>query len=266
MSVLGDTLTQIAAEKGGIIKPDTPVVIAPQKEEAIVVLEQIARERHAPITVLGNDIHFSRLSYSLASQSLRIFSSNGIGPVDLNISLGGEHQVENAAVAYASLKVASKLGLEKLNNEVISRGFDHVNWPGRFEILQFSPPLVVDCAHNRDSALKLRKTIDEYFPDKPLTLVFGASDDKDIQGMFSELMPRVHQMIAVKSFHPRSIETDVLVNFASGYGKPISIIPDVADAVFEALKLAGSDGMVLVTGSIFVAAGARIAWLSRRLS
>jgi dihydrofolate synthase / folylpolyglutamate synthase len=262
-AVLGDTLAKIAAEKGGIIKFGVPVVIAPQVQEARSVINQIAAECQAPLTVLGDDIHYDRLTFSLFGQSLRIFSSNGMGPVDLEIAMDGSFQVENAAVAYAALRVASERGLEKLNDQTIAQGFKQAKWPGRFEILQLTPPLVVDSAHNRDSAMKLRRALDEYFPDLPVTLVFGASEDKDIEGMLAELMPRVQTMIAVKSFHPRSIETETLVRTAQSFGKQVLVIPDVADAVIEAVNITPANGMVLVTGSIFVASGARIAWLSR---
>jgi dihydrofolate synthase / folylpolyglutamate synthase len=262
-AVLGDTLALIAAEKGGIIKNGIPVVVAPQTDEARSVLERIAEEKQAPLTILGKDICFNRLAFSLAGQSFRITTSNGAGPVDLDLALDGAHQVENAAVAYAALGIAAHQGLARLNDCAIVQGFKHVKWPGRFEVLQISPVVLLDCAHNRDSASKLRRALDEYFPGKPVTLVFGASEDKDIQGMLAELMPRVHTLVVVKSFHPRSIDTNPLVHLAESYGKPVVVIPDVADAIFEAISMTGQDGLVLVTGSIFVVAGARIAWLSR---
>jgi len=263
MAVLGDTLSQIAAEKGGIIKENTPVVIAPQRAEAREVLEKIAYERKAPLTRVGQDIDYTRISFSLGNQSFRVFSENGIGPIDLDISLDGAHQVENAAVAYTALKIAEIHCLDRLTNHSIAAGFKDIVWSGRFETLQTTPPVVVDCAHNRDSAAKLRQALDEYYPGKPVILVFGASEDKDIQGILTELVSRVAHMVAVKSFHPRSIETEILVQHGNQLGVPVTVIPDVADAIFSALDMTGPDGMVLVTGSIFVAAGARIAWLDR---
>jgi dihydrofolate synthase/folylpolyglutamate synthase len=106
------------------------------------------------------------LGFKPGEQSLRIYPANGIGPVDLEISLDGAHQVENAAVAYAALSTAAQQGLEKLEDQTIAEGFKQVKWPGRFEILQEKPTVVLDCAHNRDSAAKLRCTLDDYFPDE----------------------------------------------------------------------------------------------------
>ena len=119
---------------------------------------------------------------------------------------------------------------------------------------------MIDSAHNRDSALKLRQALDDYFPGYPVILVFGASEDKDIAGMFAELMPRIEQVIAVKSFHPRAADPDMLVELAQKYDRPVQVIPDVADALGAAVQMANPGKVVLVAGSIFVAAGARIAW------
>ena len=138
-------------------------------------------------------------------------------PTRLSIPLLGYHQVENAATAYAALQVARSSGLA-ISQEAIRTGFSRVYWPARLEILQRFPPVLVDSAHNRDSALKLRLALDDYFPGQPIILIFGASEDKDIDGMFAELMPRVKQVVATRSFHPRAIEPEELVTLAHGMG------------------------------------------------
>jgi dihydrofolate synthase/folylpolyglutamate synthase len=120
--------------------------------------------------------------------------------------------------------------------------------------------VILDCAHNRDSALKLRLTLDEYYPGKSIIMIFGASEDKDIQGMFAELMPRVKELIAVKSFHPRAIEPGILVEMAQNFGHQVFCIVNIPEAIEKALQLVGKDGLVLVTGSIFVVAEARKYW------
>ncbi len=272
--ILGETLALIAGEKAGIIKEGVPVVIAPQQSEARLVLERVAQERSSPLYEVGREFLFSALSHTLDGQSLLVWAAsdqlkvdayleNGqpLGPASarLEIPLLGYHQVENAATAYAALQIFRRRSLP-LSDEHIRLGFSQVDWPARFELLRRDPPVIIDCAHNRDSALKLRLTLDDYFPTHPVILVFGASEDKDIEGMFTELLPRVRQVIVVKSFHPRAADPDILVELIHRFGKPAEIIPDVAEGLGEALRLAGSEAAVLVTGSIFVAAGARIAW------
>lgn len=261
--ILGETLAEIAGEKAGIIKPSVPVVISPQKEEARQVIIRIAAERSAPLIEVGKDYHFAPLEHSLDGQSLRIWMDNDRrSGENLNIPLLGVHQVENAATAYAALQVFSQKALP-VTDRMVKRGFADTSWPGRFEVLRRDPPIVVDSAHNRDSALRLKQALDDYFPGFPIVMVFGASEDKDIAGMFAELTPRVQEIVATKSFHPRAIEPEHILEIASHFGKPVKIVEDIPDAVEEALRLAGDTKLVLVTGSIFVVAATREAWMAR---
>jgi dihydrofolate synthase/folylpolyglutamate synthase len=274
--LLGDTLAEIAGEKAGIIKPGVPVVLAPQKDEARLMIEQIARELNAPLILIGRDYLFSPVARSLESQTLFVWpaseqwhidayiESGGSlewEPVRLTIPLLGYHQVENAATAYTTLQVARSAGLE-ISETAIRAGFAKVVWPGRFEILQRDPPVIVDSAHNRDSALKLRLALDDYYPGYPIVLIFGASEDKDIRGMFTELLPRVRQVVATRSFHPRAIEPEKLIELAHQFGVPAREVPEVEVALEEAQLLAEGEAVVLATGSIFVAAAVRETWFA----
>ena len=275
---LGTTLAEIAAEKGGIIKAGVPVVVAPQKEEARRVLEHIAEQRHAPLVQVGRDYLYAQFSHSLnGGQSFLVWplseqvmvdeyvESGGLQewePTRLNIPLLGYHQVENAATAYTVLQVARTHGIP-IKEAAIHQGFKDARWPGRFEVLQRQPPVVVDSAHNRDSALKLRLALDDYYPGQPVILVFGASEDKDIDGMFAELMPRVRQVVATRSFHPRAMDPHILVDLAHRYGRAAQAFDTVEDAIDTAIQLAEGEAMILVAGSLFVAAAARQVWFQR---
>jgi dihydrofolate synthase/folylpolyglutamate synthase len=276
--VLGDTLSEIAGEKGGIIKHGVPVVLAPQEDEARQVITRIAAEKEAPLIQIGQDYLFTLLSHSLDGQSFYIWTqveqpavneyieSDGLygqPPTSLMVPLLGYHQVVNAATAYAALQTARSVGIE-IRDDDIRRGFANVVWPGRFEVLRRNPPVVLDSAHNRDSAHKLRQTIDEYFPDYPVILVFGASEDKDINGMFAELLPRVESVIATQSIHPRAMDPARLVELAIPFGLPARAIPRIEDALHEALEIGQNGYLVLVTGSLFIVAGAQHAWQEKR--
>lgn len=276
--LLGDTLTQIAGEKAGIIKPGIPVVLAPQEEEARQVIEEISAERGSPLIQVNKDYLYAQLGRSLLDQTMMVWSADEQPLVDryieagglmeweptrLSIPLPGYHQIQNAATAYAALQTVNKNGLS-VNVNAIQEGFSRTIWPGRFEILQSTPPVVIDAAHNRDSARKLRLTLDDYFPGRAAVLVFGASEDKDIEGMFAELMPRIDEVIATKSYHPRAIDPEKIVEVAHHYGRHAVIVSDVADALEKSLQNSAGEKLVLVTGSIFVVAGAREAWLARK--
>ena len=275
---LGNTLAKIATEKAGIIKPGVPIVLEPQKSEARIVVERIAEKRGSQLVQVGKDYLFAPLHRSLDGQTLLVWSpgeqemvdeyieSGGVKewePTKLSIPLLGFHQVENAATAYVALKTASTRGLP-ITELAIQEGFAETKWPGRFEILRKNPPIVIDSAHNRDSAAKLRTALDDYFPGLPVIMVFGASNDKDVEGMFTELMPRVSQVIVTKSYHPRAMDLDKLGEIARRFGKPVKVIDAVEDAIEDAINSADGDYLVLATGSIFIAAGARDTWLTKK--
>jgi len=256
--LLGDTLAEIAGEKSGIIKPGIPVVSSPQQEEARLVIEQIADEKSSPLFQVGRDLLYKEIEHSLEKQSFNLWSPGDEkdSKISLSIPLLGSHQVVNAVTAYAALDTFRKKGFV-INDNAIKRGFANVFWPGRFEIAQQSPPIILDCAHNRDSALKLRLTLEEYFPGKKSLLIFGASEDKDINGMLKELMPIVEEVMVVKSFHTRGIEQEKLLKLAKSYGQPVNIVEHIPEAIETALQRSSDRTVVVVTGSIFVVAEAR---------
>jgi dihydrofolate synthase/folylpolyglutamate synthase len=158
--LLGESLAEIAGEKSGIIKPGVPVVVSPQQEEARRGIERIAKERSSPLFQVGRDVLYEEIEHSLEKQSFDLwFPERGNETrITLSIPLLGSHQVVNAATAYAALDIFRKNGYI-INENAIKRGFADVFWPGRFELAQQSPPVILDCAHNRDSALKLRITL-----------------------------------------------------------------------------------------------------------
>ncbi|GAB4402094.1 MAG: folylpolyglutamate synthase/dihydrofolate synthase family protein [Anaerolineales bacterium] len=273
--ILGDTLAKIAGEKAGIIKPGHPIVLAPQRMEAYQAVAQIAAQRAAPLIEVGRDWLYAQDSHTLDGQSFLVWradeqpqvnafiESGGLyewEPTRLSIPLLGHHQVQNAATAYAALQTARGEGLA-LREDDIRRGFAQTVWQGRFEVLQRYPPVVIDSAHNRDSALKLRLALDDYFPGQPVILLYGASEDKDIPGMFAELLPRVRRVIATQSTHPRAANSERLVALAHQAGCSARSIPDFLQAFAVARQIAAQQqAVLLVTGSIFIAAAARQVW------
>jgi dihydrofolate synthase/folylpolyglutamate synthase len=262
--VLGKTLAEIAREKAGIIKPGVPVVMAPQENEAKIVIERIAKEKSAQLIQVGRDIYGEQLSHSLQGQFIRVWRPEDEKETSkiLSIPFLGSHQVDNATTAYAALDIFSQRQF-KVNQHAIELGFSTTFWPGRFEVIEKSPPIILDCAHNRDSALKLRLTFEEYFPGKKAILIFGALEDKDVEGMYAELLPVIRELILVKSVHPRANETSKLVELTIPYHLPFTVIEHIPDALDKAVELAIDNLVVLVTGSISVVAEARKYWESK---
>lgn len=276
VNVLGNTLSEIAREKAGIIKQGRPVVLAPQVHEARQVILSMASEKGCSITQVGKDFLFAALAHSLEAQILAVWPAADQSMVDdfiqsggrseweptrLTIPLLGYHQVENSATAYSALQVARSLGV-KISEAAIKTGFQDVKWPARFEVLRRNPPIVIDSAHNRDSALKLRLTLDDYLAGLPVILVFGASEDKDIEGMFQELLPRVREVIATQSIHPRAIDPDKLVDLCHRFGKRAQSITPLEQAIKLAIEKSEGECAILAAGSVFIAAGIREIWFS----
>lgn len=274
MNVLGDTLAKIAFEKGGIIKNEIPVIVAPQKDEALLVLKKLAEERNSKLYLVGKDYLYAQAAKSLSGQNFFVWPKEDQKfvnefietagredwePTKLQIPLLGFHQVQNAATAYTTLMVLRQIGI-KISDVSIRKGFEKVEWPGRFEILNRRPFIVIDSAHNRESALRLRNAVDDYFPGIPVILVFGASEDKDIDGMLVELLPRVKIAITTKSIHPRAISPEDLVIKVNKMGVRAIPTQSLEEAFDKSLELAGKENLILVTGSIFVAGGMRDVW------
>jgi dihydrofolate synthase/folylpolyglutamate synthase len=277
--LLGHTLAEIAAEKGGIIKPTVPLVTAPQAPEALTVLEQIAQERGSALTLIGRDWLTRPGSRALAGQTFQIWSATdeaaltalhaqgralGWLPTTLETPLLGPHQIENAAVAYAALQVARTRGLP-LTEAAIAKGFARVRWPGRFEILGRAPWVVADGAHNHASAQRLAATARDYFPTQPLTLIFGASADKDVRGMLTELLDpsvNIHRVFLAQAAHPRACDPAELAALCHRLhpALPARVIPSVREALAEALATAAEDDVILGTGSLFLVAEIQAAY------
>lgn len=257
MAVLGDTLAKIAGEKAGIIKQGVPVVSAPQPEEALEVLERVAKEKDCQFILVGRDVKFERLESSLEGQSLRISDDLQHSTLNLQLPLLGEHQVQNAATAYTALKVS---GIE-ISDEAIQSGFSQVKWPARFEVVRRDPPVIFDSAHNQDSFEKLRGTLEEHFPGRPVYLIFGASEDKNIPGMFAEMKPKIRKLIVTRADHPRALEPERIIELADRAGLESEAVRPVESAFRRALDLSEKDGsIVLSAGSMFVTAEVMKAW------
>jgi len=254
--VLGDTLAKIAGEKAGIIKPGVPVVSSSQKDEALEVLDRIADERGCDLTLVGRDIEFKALSHSMEGQTLQLSTSN-LQPLKLTIPLLGEHQVENAAVAYAALKAS---GLD-VSDEAIQKGFESAKWRSRFEIARREPPVIFESAHNQDSFARMVQTLETYFPGRQVYLVLGASEDKNLAGMFAEMNTKIKKLIITRADHPRALEPEKIRQAAEQAGVESEAVEPVEAAFRRALELSKKDGsIVLSAGSMFVTAEVMTAW------
>ncbi len=281
MAILGETLARIAGEKAGIVKPGVPVVSAPQPAEALQVIEDTCARREAPLTLVGRDWIWERLepepgagAASLEGQRFRM-RARGPGQVDpgldpggqwldsLWIPLLGEFQLVNATTAVAALHQVPSLQ-EQLSEAIIRAGLRSVYWPGRFEILGKRPLVVVDSAHNGDSAKRLMAALRSYLRFERLTVVLGASADHVTSELLTAFLGGADRAIVTRSRHPRAAQPGWIRDRAAALGFTLETSEDVPRALASALSRAEAADLVLCTGSVFVAAEARAAWLARQ--
>jgi dihydrofolate synthase/folylpolyglutamate synthase len=251
--ILGNTLGEIAREKAGIIKSGCWVVISPQSEEAASVISDICREKEAKAVQVGKDITWHKIGGDLHQQSLII--KGRTSKYQVSIPLLGDFQLENAAAAVAALEILTSEGFA-ISAADIAQGLAQVKWPGRFQILQQHPTVVVDSAHNVASMKRLVNNIKAYFAHKRIFLVFGTSCDKDIPGIINELVPLSPQVIVTQASHSRAAPLPTLVAEFTKRGIEPETAGTVTEAISRALSLAGRTDIICITGSLFVVAEA----------
>lgn len=255
--LLGDNIVAIAGEKAGIIKPGAPVVTGPQPAEAMAVIERAAADAGTPLIRVGEDWRWEIRQITVDGLRLDIYGPGSTIKGAL-VPLAGEHQAVNATIAVA---LVHALGDPRISEETIRQGLARTYWPGRLEILAQRPTLLLDSAHNRDSATRLRNAL-RIFPHQRLILLFGASADKDIAGMLATLGEEAEAIILTRSFHPRAADPHRLYATASDLfpNKPLYLTEDAASGLELALALAADEDLILVAGSIFIVAAVREAW------
>ncbi len=252
-SILGDTLTEIAAEKGGIIKAGRPVVSAPQQPEARETLERIAAERGSQLLIGERDWRASG-----GSDSFQVRGPWG-DYTSLHSALTGRHQVENAATAIAASWVLGQRGIQT-NEDALRRGLATVKWPGRFEIIRTRPVVIVDGAHNVDSFERLAETLRDEYPHRRITLIAGIAADKDVEQMMRVMAPVSERIIATASRHPRAAKPERIVEAIAALDGPkpdVDTAEDVAGALRKALESADDQDVICASGSLYVVAEAR---------
>lgn len=259
--LLGHTLSLIAFEKAGIIKSGAPVVVGPQVPEAMAVIEDVANEVGARLWRVDEDWRYDILQSTDQGLILDIDGPD-VHFDDLHIPLIGDHQAANATVAVALIHALRNSDVF-ISEDAIRQGLAKTYWPGRLERLSRNPLVILDSAHNHQSAERLQKAL-ELFPHRRLILLFGASADKDIEGMLDVLARDADVIIVTRSFHPRAADAERLAQMAQTItpNTPVHITDDALPALQLADSLAQPDDLILITGSIFVVAAARESWLT----
>lgn len=242
--LLGDTLAKIAAQKAGIIKPDTMVVSAQQKSEAAQVIEDTCKEQHCTLQMV-DESKISNVHYGAEVQTFSYKTWENVA-----ISLAGSYQIKNAALALEGVEALRKLGYA-LSDQQVREGLLHTAWRGRFTTLRRDPTVIIDGAHNPAAALELKESLERYFPGKTLYFVMGMFKDKDYAQVIDLTAPLARHIITVETpGNPRAMPARELAEAVGKVNPSVEWADSVAHGVEKALAMAGKEDAVIVFGSL----------------
>lgn len=268
-AILGKTTAEIAANKAGIVTPGCICVLAPQRD-AIVreVVASICKERGAELVDVAQSCQFEPVERHLEGQT---FSWHNSGLTDkFSTHLLGDHQLENAATAITVANVLKSRGVAT-STSAIGEGLLEAALPGRFEVLPYAPEfagysdgdriVILDGAHNQDSAKALAKTIEQFFPDRKCVFIIGANRDKDVSSMWKELAHLNRTLIATRSDNPRAMNPEEIIDRITRQNSNAALHCHSATCIDEAFHVAcrsaGNADLICVTGSFYLVAEAR---------
>ncbi|MEW5783892.1 MAG: folylpolyglutamate synthase/dihydrofolate synthase family protein [Bacillota bacterium] len=276
--VLGHTIAEIAREKAGIIKPAVPLLTAAADPAALAVFQNRCRELNAPLYRVSSSSGVAGRGPLQAEEAVltafhergkiipdgQHFTYNGFYRRldDLFIPLRGAYQVTNAATALAALELLAAHGFT-INEPALRRGLAQTSWPGRLEVLDRAPLLIMDGAHNPAAAGELAAALPEYFSYRRLILILGIMADKDIEAILSPLLPLAHTLVLTRPELPRAADPHALADLIRQnfrFTGAIHIAPAVHRALALGRGLAGPADALLVTGSLYTVSEARAAF------
>lgn len=251
---LGNTLAEIAHEKAGIMRPNGTVVLLPQHPQVNDTIGREILERNArPVSAAKNmpPVTPGAGPYTGANEfPLELLG----GKIQIKFPLAGRHQLRNLALAITAAEELNNIGFRILPRH-IEVGVRGTRWPGRFDVLRPTPQgpeFVFDVAHNPAGAWALRSTLSTFYEDRPLTMIFGAMRDKAIQEIAEILFPLAERVIAARAETPRGATALEIAGLAQHTGAVVLQEETIAGALERARLLAGGNGVVVVTGSIYI--------------
>ena len=261
---LGTTPEQIAREKVGIIKPGAHVVSATQHPEVAAVVDGAVREQQGTCWVAGTDFAVEGRAVAVGGQSVTLrVGERELG--DVLLPLFGAHQADNAALALAAFAAFTGEAFERMDDEVLRHGLEAATVPGRLEIVQREPTVLLDGAHNPHGALAASRALAEAFAFGELVLVAGCMADKDIEAILGAFRAAVSHVVVTRAPTPRAASLERMRSAALAVwgdtGVVVEVAADLATALTLATAVAGAGDGVLVAGSLHTVGAARERYL-----
>lgn len=257
---LGETLEEIAENKVGILRPRSVLITAETKPRIVSLLQKKAVETQSKFIQIDNDYLVTLETSTLEGQVFTLKTHKRLMK-NLTIPLPGLHQLRNAICAIAAVE---SLETEyELTQEDIREGLTTVSWPGRFEIIEKEPTIILDGAKDAEAVEALVDTIKNFYPKKEIITILGISSDKTHDEMIKNLAEITHQFIITEHrIKDRTTRAKDLEKFASTTGIPTRIIKPVNRAIEYAKENSTQGQLILITGSVFLIGEAREYWVS----
>ena len=250
---LGATLELIAAEKAGILKPGSLAITGAQPP-ALGVIEAEARRQQIPLLRLGHEITYTAIDRDWGGLLVTVTTPSATYP-DLRVPVLGLHQAENTSLAVAGVDALRSRGWE-VSDGALKNGLAHTRWPGRLDVVDKDPIVLVDGAHNPAGLDRTLTAAAHLRHGKPMVVIFGVMQDKDLPAMLARLREAGVPVIFSGIDWHRAADPSEL---ATAYGDSSQVAATVSQALAMARQQVGKDGMVLVCGSIYLAGEAMTA-------
>ncbi|MBA4039726.1 MAG: bifunctional folylpolyglutamate synthase/dihydrofolate synthase [Planctomyces sp.] len=267
--VLGQTVGQIAAQKGGIFKPGAAALTIEQSEEALGALRRCAQAVGERLAVVGRDVHFAhRFEWPSGGRPLQrvTLKTRRNSFEHMPVPLRGEHQALNCGLALAVLDRLGEHGFV-CPPERVQEGLESVRLPGRLEVLPTQPRVALDVAHNPASVAALLKALPANLQYDSLIVVFGCAADKDAPAMVRSLASAADKVIFTQAGGEAAARArpaaDLARLFRDAADRQAQTAPDLPSAMSDALRAAQGSDLVLVAGSFYIVAEATT-WLRQR--
>ena len=255
--ILGGTLKEIALQKSGIIKPNKFTVIAPQKPEVLKIIKEVCKKQNNRYIAIQESCEIIPIRKSMDFQTYTLNSE--FGKTTLTIPLIGDYQIENSATAFITAKLLQESNFP-ISETSIDTGFKDTYWPCRLEKVSTDPLIILDGAHNPYSVEKMIQAIHDNYTFRNITIILGTSKDKDIKNMIKILLENDKgntKYIATHSRHPKHTPINVHQDTFKHFGVTISTVNSIKKSIEIAKNTLGPDDLILITGSLFIAAEAR---------
>lgn len=250
MNILGNTITEIASEKAGIIKQNVPVLTAVEKDEALQVINNKAKQLGAEILSVGSEIHILEHSTNEQGEMFTVKTDSYLFE-NLKIQMRGQHQTKNAALAVSALHFLRKHNKLTVSDDQIYKGLFKAMWKGRFEQVKNNPVIIVDGAHNHEGIESLIETVTRHYPDKQVHILFSALKDKEYEEMIDRLSSIAATMHFTTFDFPRAEAAEKLYFACKLVEKSYSESwKEMLDKLLQ-LYQGEKDDVIIVTGSLY---------------